>query len=154
MSATKQRKRVAQAKRAEKNQAPIPPGMLRPSQFQLTDQTPYEGPGVLRESTTAADLFALLFNASNGYFLRDNPEHFLANAALCAADDLEMVGYALESEQGNEGILARFIARAEDRLRVAVEVNRRMRLERQVSNDPVSTGPFAGPFASEPEVKS
>jgi hypothetical protein len=84
---------------------------------------PYDGGEDLRKDTTPADLFALAFDAAKrGDLLR--------GAIECALDDFEVLEHAIEgsSEHFATELLARFARRSNARLKIALEVDRRMKL--------------------------
>lgn len=82
---------------------------------------PFDGEGI-REPATAADLFTLVFDAEP-----NQVGGVLAGAIQCAIDAFELIGRAATEEENLADLLRRTAMRANLRLRVALEVDRRMR---------------------------
>lgn len=90
-----------------------------PAAFKIT-RAAFDGGEGLRADCTPADLFSLMFEAPNG------GDSFLADVLRCAADEFELLEAAQHSDHPNETMLSRVCLRANWRIKVAIEVNRRM----------------------------
>lgn len=82
---------------------------------------PFDGGEDLRQDSTAADLFDVVFEGEAG------PDGLLDGAIQCALDDFEIIEYAMADEENLAPLVRRFARRANWRLKVAIEVDRRMR---------------------------
>ena len=88
--------------------------------FQLTGAA-FDGGEDLRSDCTAADLFSLVFDAPNGQH-----DDMLAQALACTCDDLDMIRAAVLCDSPMDEVIERVASRAQYRIKVAVEVARRM----------------------------
>jgi hypothetical protein len=81
----------------------------------------FDGGEDLRKDTSAADLFALVFDADS------HSRAMIDGAVQCAIDDFGLIEYAAARANFDAPwLLSRFAYRAHLRLKVAIEVQRRM----------------------------
>ena len=88
----------------------------------------FDGEGGVSEDASIGDLILAMFEASNRTFRGTSREALLANVLLSTADDLELVRAATFEGDGldHSDAIERANLRAEYRLRIVVELARRM----------------------------
>lgn len=87
--------------------------------------TAFDGGEDIDAGATAADMIGLVFEAPNrGDFGRGN---LLRDVLLSVADEVELIGEAMQSDFLNKDALARWALRTTYRVRVAVEADKRSR---------------------------
>jgi hypothetical protein len=110
------RKLLAKAERETAEAAPSP--------FSLSGAA-FDGGEGLRRDCTPADLFHLVFDAPNA-----DSENFLEMAMACVSDDLELIRAAASTGDCLDDVIVRVTQRNHYRIKVAIEVARRVNAAR------------------------